>query len=329
MSALLTALDLTVELEVPGGRVRLLDGVSFELAAGETLALVGESGSGKTLTALAVLGLVAAPLRIAAGRVFYRDHNLLRLSERELRPLRGRELALVFQDPLGALHPLLTVERQLTETLQAHERLTRKEARGRAAAMLAEVGLEPELVLAAYPHELSGGMRQRVLIAMAVCLRPAVLFADEPTTALDAHLELQVLELLRALQREHGMALVLISHDLARVAEHADRVQVLYAGRTVEAAQAQVLFERPLHPYTRALIASTPRVDATPTFPLSVIPGQPPDPYARPSGCAFHPRCPLAFGLCREKPPALEAPPRAKERRVACFDVARDLEVRL
>src|SRR5262245_837031 len=309
MGPLLSALDLAVELHSRAGRVRLLDGVSFELAAGETLALVGESGSGKTLTALAVLGLVPPPLAVVAGRVFFRERNLLRLPERELRALRGRELAIVFQDPLSALHPLLTIERQLTEAIEAHEAVPRRAARTRAAAALDEVGLgQPERFLAAYPHELSGGMRQRVAIAMALILRPAVLFADEPTTALDAHLEVQVLQLLRDLQRRHGTAVVLISHDLARVAEFADRVQVLYAGHTVESAAARALFERPLHPYTHGLLASTPRLAGEARFPLPAIPGQPPDPFARPVGCAFHPRCPLVMPVCREKVPSLEAP---------------------
>ncbi|HEX6884310.1 MAG TPA: ABC transporter ATP-binding protein [Planctomycetota bacterium] len=323
MTALLTALDLAVELATPEGRVPLLDGVSFEVAAGETLALVGESGSGKTLTALTVLGLVPPPLRVSAGRAFFRERNLLRLPGRELRALRGRELAIVFQDPLGALHPLLTVARQLTEVLEVHERLARRAARLRAAAALEEVGLEPERVLAAYPHELSGGMRQRVAIAMALLLRPALLFADEPTTALDAHLEVQVLELLRTLQRRHGTAVVLISHDLARVAEFADRVQVLYAGRTQESAAARVLFERPLHPYTRGLLASTPTLRGEPRFPLPAIPGQPPDPLARPPGCAFHPRCPLASARCRAEVPPLESLRAPSDHRTACFETPR------
>jgi oligopeptide/dipeptide ABC transporter ATP-binding protein len=323
VSALLSALDLVVELDTPAGAVRLLDGISFEVVPGETLALVGESGSGKTLTALAVLGLVPPPLRVA-GRVFFRERNLLRLPERELRRVRGRELAIVFQDPLSSLHPFLTIERQLTEVLEAHERLPRRAARERAAEALAEVGLEdPGRVLAAHPHELSGGMRQRVAIAMALLLRPALLFADEPTTALDAHLEVQVLELLRTLQRRHGTAVVLISHDLARVAEFADRVQVLYAGRTLESADARVLFTRPLHPYTRALLASTPSVTAEARFPLPAIPGQPPDPLARPTGCAFHPRCAYAGERCRAEVPPLASLRAPSDHRSACFETTR------
>jgi oligopeptide/dipeptide ABC transporter ATP-binding protein len=329
MAPVLAVHDLVVEFATRAGPVRAVDGVSLELAAGETLALVGESGSGKSLTALAVLGLVPPPGRVLAGRAFFEEKNLLRLPERELRSLRGRALAIVFQDPLAALHPLLSVEHQLTETIHAHERTTRAAARARALEGLAEVGLhDPERVLASYPHELSGGMRQRVLIAMAVLLRPQVLFADEPTTALDASLQGQVLELFRDLSRRHGMAVVLISHDLARVAAVADRVQVLYAGRTVEVAPARELFARALHPYTRGLLRSVPRLTDALAFPLPAIPGQPPDPRARPAGCAFHPRCELASEPCRAGVPELVEPRGATGRRSACIEAQRLLEGR-
>jgi oligopeptide/dipeptide ABC transporter ATP-binding protein len=312
--------DLVVECTTPAGRVRAVDGVSLALAPGETLALVGESGAGKTLTALAVLGLLPPSARVVEGRVFFRERNLLRLPERELRRLRGHALAMVFQDPLSALHPLLTIERQLTEGLEVHERVPRREARARATAALAEVGLaEPERVLASYPRQLSGGMRQRVLIAMAVCLRPEVLFADEPTSALDPRLQGEVLALLAELARRHGMAMVLISHDLARVARFAARVQVLYAGRTVELARASELFAKPLHPYTRGLVTSVPRLAGELRFPLPSIAGQPPDPLALPPGCAFHPRCPLLQPECRTRAPELEEVRGAPGRRSACF----------
>jgi oligopeptide/dipeptide ABC transporter ATP-binding protein len=328
MKSVLSVLDLTIEFATPAGLVRPVEGVSFELGEGETLALVGESGSGKTLTALAVLGLLPAGARVAAGRAFFQEQNLLRLTERELRRLRGRALAMVFQDPLSALHPMLSIERQLTEALEAHESVTRRDARARAAAALSEVGLgEPERVLASHPRQLSGGMRQRVLIAMAILLRPKVLFADEPTTALDVSRQGEVLALLRELTRRHGMAMVLISHDLARVAEVADRVQVLYAGRTVEVARTPELFRRPLHPYTRGLLASAPRLAGEITFPLPSIPGHPPDARARPPGCAFHPRCALVQEHCRTRVPDLEevrgrTPAQVSgERRSACFEV--------
>jgi oligopeptide/dipeptide ABC transporter ATP-binding protein len=327
VSAIFSAYDLALEFPGPRGPVRVLDGISFELEAGATLALVGESGSGKTLTALAVLGLVPPPGRVVAGRAFFQERNLLRLPESELRALRGRALAIIFQDPLGALHPLLSIERQMSEVLEVHERLPRRAARVRAAQALGEVGLEaPERVLDSYPHELSGGMRQRVLIAMALLLRPAVVFADEPTSALDPHLQNQVLELLRDLQEQHGSALVLISHDLARVARFADRVQVLYAGRTVESAPARELFGRPLHPYTAGLVESTPRLDGSWRFPLPTLPGQPSAPEERPSGCAFHPRCHLARERCRREIPALAEVRGARGRSSACFEVRALLE---
>ena len=329
MKSVLSVLDLRVELETPSGRARVLDGISLELAPGETLALVGESGSGKTMTALAVLGLLPNNARVVTGRAFFDEQNLLRLSERELGRLRGKSLAIVFQDPLAALHPMLTVERQLTEVVECHEGGTRRAARTRAAAALEEVGLaDVERVLAAYPHQLSGGMRQRVAIAMAIQLRPAVLFADEPTSALDVTLQGQVLALLRELQQRHGTAIVLISHDLARVAEVADRVQVLYSGRTVELARASELFRRPLHPYTAGLLASAPRLEREPEFPLPAIPGQPPDPLARPAGCAFHPRCALVEERCKAAVPELVEPRGTHERRSACVVVEKLLGVR-
>jgi oligopeptide/dipeptide ABC transporter ATP-binding protein len=322
MSALLSAFDLAVEFPGEHGPVRVLDGVNLELAAGETLALVGESGSGKTMAALAVLGLVPTPGRVVTGRAFFQERNLLRASEVELRKLRGRALALIFQDPLAALHPMLSIERQMSEVLEVHERIPRRTARTRAAAALAEVGLtEPERVLDSFPHELSGGMRQRVLIATALLLRPAVVFADEPTSALDAHLQNQVLELLRTLQRTHGTALVLISHDLARVAQFADRVQVLYAGRTLESAPARELFARPLHPYTEGLLASTPRLDGPCTFPLPTLAGHPSTPEDRPSGCAFHPRCPLVQERCAREVPPLQEVTNARGRTSACHEL--------
>jgi len=312
--------DLAVEFPTAAGVVRAVDGLSFTLEAGETLALVGESGSGKSQSVLALLGLLAAPGRVVAGRAFFEEKNLLRLPERELAALRGRRLAVVFQDPLAALHPLLTLERQLTEHLCWHRRDTRAAARAAAAAALAEVGLEPpERFLAAYPHELSGGQRQRALIAMALLLEPAVLFADEPTTALDVRVQAQVLTLLKELQRRRGTALVFVTHDLGLLPGFADRVQVLYAGRTVEEGPVEAVLARPLHPYTRGLFASLPRLDGPLAFPLPSIPGAPPPPLARPSGCAFHPRCALARAECRTRVPELEEVRGAPRRRSACF----------
>jgi oligopeptide/dipeptide ABC transporter ATP-binding protein len=324
MAAVLAVHDLAVEFPSRAGPVRPVDGISFELGEGETLALVGESGSGKTLTALALLGLVPRPGRVAAGRAFFQERNLLRLPERELRALRGRSLAIVFQDPLSSLHPLLTVGRQLTETIEAHERVARRATRVRAAAALGEVGLpHPEELLDRYPHELSGGQRQRVLIAMALLLHPQVLFADEPTTALDVTLQAQVLELLADLRRARGTAVVLITHDLGVVAGTADRVHVLYAGRTVETGGARELLARPLHPYTRGLLASVPSLEGEIPARLTAIPGHPPDPAARPPGCAFHPRCDLAQDACRARVPELAEVRRSPERRSACLELER------
>jgi len=321
--AMLSVHDLVVVFDTPAGVVRAVDGVSFELEPEETLALVGESGSGKSLSALAVLRLVPHPGRVESGRVFFQERNLLRAAESELRKIRGRELAMVFQDPLSALHPMLTVERQLSEVLETHAGLTRRGARARVVAALGEVGLsEPERFLGAYPHELSGGQRQRVLIAMALLMRPRVLFADEPTTALDVTIQAQILDLIAELQRQHGTGVVLITHDLGIVAGRADRVQVLYAGRTVEGASTRALFARPLHPYSAALLASVARLDAPAATLPSAIPGQPPDPLERPEGCAFHPRCALATDTCRRTRPELEEPRGASGRRTACFESA-------
>ncbi len=323
---LLSVQDLTVSFPSRRGRVPAVDGVSFELQAEETLALVGESGSGKTVSCLALLRLIQSPPgRIERGRVLFRGTDLLALDERALRKIRGREIALVFQDPLSALHPLLPIGRQLAEVAEVHAGASKREARAHAVRSLGEVGIPaPESRVASYPHQLSGGMRQRVLIAMALLLRPAILIADEPTSSLDVTIQAQILELLSDLQRRHGMALLLVTHDLGVVAGRADRVQVMYAGRTVETAPVRELFRAPLHPYTRALLASVPRIDAAPPARLPSIEGQPPDLARLPSGCAFAPRCSLAHELCRSSRPELEALPGiARERRSACFERAR------
>ncbi len=326
---LLSVQDLTVSF--PGRsrkvdeRVRAVDGVSFQLHAEETLALVGESGSGKTVSCLALMRLIQSPPgRIERGKVLFRGTDLLALDERALRKIRGREIALVFQDPLSALHPLLTIGRQLAEVAEVHG-ASKREARARAVLSLGEVGIpDPEARVASYPHQLSGGMRQRVLIAMALLLRPAILVADEPTSSLDVTIQAQILELLSDLKHRYGMAMVLVTHDLGVVAGCADRVHVLYAGRTVETAPAGELFRAPLHPYTRALLASVPRIDGALSERLPAIEGQPPDLAHLPAGCAFAPRCSLAHELCRSSRPELEALPGiSRERSSACFERAR------
>ena len=301
---LLAVEELRTWFEGRSGVRRAVEGVSFTLARGETLGLVGESGSGKSVTALSILGLVPPPGRIVGGRVLFAGRDLLALSPGELRRLRGKELAMVFQEPMTALNPVYKVGEQIAETVRCHLGLDARAARERALAMLAAVGIPaPRERLDAWPHELSGGMRQRVLLAMAMCCEPALLLADEPTTALDVTIQAQILELVRDLQRRQGTAVLLITHDLAVVAEAADRVCVMYAGRIVEQADVWTLFERPRHPYTLGLLRSQPHL-ARPGEPLEAIPGTVPDPERLPSGCAFRTRCPLARELC-----ALEEPP--------------------
>jgi oligopeptide/dipeptide ABC transporter ATP-binding protein len=324
--SLLLVEDLGVCFDTPAGALRALDGVSFEVGPGEVVGLVGESGSGKSLACLALLGLVPRPGRIDRGRALFRGEDLLRLSPARARARRGKEIAMVFQDPGSALNPLLPVGLQLSEVLEVHEGLPRRAARKRAAAALAEVGVSaPEERLASYPHELSGGLRQRVMIAMALLCRPALVLADEPTTALDVTLQAQILELLRELQERHGTAVLFVSHDLGVVAGLAARTYVLYAGRVVEAGPTAELFARPAHPYTAALLASCPRLDGDPRRPLRSIAGQPPDPSAPPSGCAFEPRCTLATAGCATARPSLAALAHEPARAAACFESARAL----
>ena len=317
--SLLDVRDLTVRFDTHLGSVRAVDGVSFSLEEGETLGLVGESGSGKSVTNLALLGLVASPPGvIEAGVAMYGGRDLLRLPARELRRLRGNELAMIFQDPMTSLNPLLTIGQQLVEVLEVHRGASRSEARRRAAAGLGDVGIpEPEQRLDQYPHELSGGMRQRVMIAMALLCDPKVLIADEPTTALDVTIQAQILELLGDLQERHGTAIVLITHDLGVVAGMSDRVQVMYAGRLVEAAPTGELFAAPEHPYTAGLLASVPRLDGGASH-LHAIPGSPPDLSDLPRGCAFAPRCPRSSEACERERPGLAAVPEAGGRLVAC-----------
>ena len=299
--------NLRVRFETHHGVVRAVDGVSFTLDEGETLGLVGESGSGKSVTNLALMGLVPSPPGVVeADALRLEDRDLLALSDQELRQVRGNEISMIFQDPMTSLNPLLTVGRQLTEVLEVHERVSRREARRRAAAGLADVGIpEPERRLDQYPHELSGGMRQRVMIAMGLLCRPRILLADEPTTALDVTIQAQILELMQRLQHEHGTAIVLVTHDLGVVAGMSDRVNVMYAGRLVETAGALELFDRPRHPYTRGLLGSVPRLSGDTDAALDSIKGSPPDLADLPSGCAFRPRCEFATARCESEAPAL------------------------
>jgi len=307
VSALLSVDDLCVYFRTEQGEVKAVDGVSFELERGEVLGLVGESGSGKTVTNLAFLGLLPRPpAYYPRGAVRFAGQELLHADERTLRALRGRRIAMIFQDPMTALNPYLTVERQLTEVLEVHERLSRRAARSRSLELLARVGIaDPERSLRAHPHELSGGMRQRVMIAMALLCSPELLIADEPTTAVDVTVQAQVLELIRELQAERGMSVILITHDLGVVAGMAHRIAVMYAGRIVETATASALFARPRHPYTQGLLASVPRMDADRSAQLTPIPGLPPDLSRLPSGCPFRPRCPRVVARCEQVYPEL------------------------
>ena len=296
-AALLSVEGLTTGFDLRGSFKPAVIDVSFELNSGETLCLVGESGSGKSLTALSIMRLVQPPGRIAGGRLVFRGRDLLSATEREMQRVRGAEIGLVFQEPMTALNPVFTIGSQIEETLRVHGRATRKTARGRAIELLESVSVpEPSRRVSEYPHQLSGGLRQRALIAMALACEPALLIADEPTTALDVTIQAQILDLLRDLQRRLGLGLLLITHDLGVVAQMADRVGVMYAGRIVEEAPVRALFDEPKHPYTQGLIASMPG-GARGTR-LTAIPGTVPALGALPPGCSFEPRCPRRFEPC-------------------------------
>ena len=324
--ALLEVKNLRVRFETHHGTVNAVDGVSFQVDQGETLGLVGESGSGKSVTNLALMGLIPSPPGVViAESMMYGKRNLLKLSDAELRSIRGNEIAMIFQDPMTSLNPLLTIERQLTEVLMLHKGKSRKEARKLAAAGLGDVGIpNPEARLDTYPHELSGGMRQRVMIAMALLCKPRILIADEPTTALDVTIQAQILELMKDMQKKYGMAIIMVTHDLGVVAGMTDRINVMYAGRLAESAPVVDLFARPLHPYTKGLLASVPTVKGDPNANLYSIPGSPPDLSALPNGCSFGPRCSLFTPRCDQEKPALRQlkdEVSGAKRRVACIEV--------
>ena len=303
---LLSIRGLRVEFEVPGGRLPAVGGVDLDLGAGELVAIVGESGSGKSALAMSLVGLNRGPRAHISGTATLGGTDLISASERQLRTVRGKDIAVVFQDALAALNPTQKVGAQIAEMLRTHQPISRKPAWARSVELLREVGIaNPEQRAKAYPHQLSGGMRQRVMIAIGLANEPSVLIADEPTTALDVTIQAQVLRLLKRLQSDHGTTVVLITHDLGVVAEVADRVAVMYAGRIVEAGtRDQVLFA-PQHPYTRALLASVPRVDGPPRERLPAIAGSPLTGVDRPPGCAFAPRCGFAHDACTSAVPAL------------------------
>jgi oligopeptide/dipeptide ABC transporter ATP-binding protein len=303
---ILSVRGLRVEFDVPGGRLPAVGGVDLDLAAGEMVAIVGESGSGKSALAMSLVGLNRGPRSHISGTATLRGTDLISASEQELRAVRGKDVAVVFQDALAALNPTQKVGAQISEMLRAHQRMSRKAAWARSVDLLREVGIaNPEQRAKAYPHQLSGGMRQRVMIAIGLANEPSVLIADEPTTALDVTIQAQVLRLLERLRTDHGTTVVLITHDLGVVAEVADRVAVMYAGRIVEqGTRDQVLFA-PQHPYTKALLSSVPRIDGPPQERLPAIAGSPLTGVDRPSGCAFAPRCAFAHDACTSAVPAL------------------------
>ena len=311
--------DLSTTLFTRRGEMKAVDGLSLSVDAGETVALVGESGCGKSLSALSIMRLLPdPPARIVAGEVRLNGRNVVGVPEETMLDIRGKEIGMIFQDPMSSLNPVATIEKQITEVLTTHGELRAKAARARTRELLELVGMPDAMRrLEAYPHQLSGGMCQRVMIAMAIACSPSVLIADEPTTALDVTVQAQVLALLKRLQADRGMAMIFITHDLGVVAETADRVVVMYAGRKVEEAPVDDLFEAPLHPYTAGLIAATPIPGAERAARLADIPGMVPPLSDLPRGCAFAPRCPKVMERCRRERPQLTEP--AAGRSVACF----------
>jgi oligopeptide/dipeptide ABC transporter ATP-binding protein len=319
MTKLLDVKDLKTFFLTDEGLVKAVNGVSFDLYEGETLGLVGESGCGKSVSALSILRLIPSPPgRIVGGEIHFDGRDLLTASEDEMRSVRGNRIAMIFQEPMTSLNPVLTVGRQVAEPLEVHRKLRRRDALAKAVTLLEKVQIpEAEIRARAYPHQFSGGMRQRAMISMGMGCSPKLIIADEPTTALDVTVQAQLLGLLKKLTRDTGMALMIITHNLGIVAKYADRVNVMYAGRIVEKGTAEEIYEDPRHPYTIGLMASIPHLDQDTKQKLVPIEGQPPDLADLPTGCAFHPRCPYAVERCREAEPQLEAITRSHEK--ACW----------
>jgi oligopeptide transport system ATP-binding protein len=324
---LLSVRDLRVEFWTARGTVHAVNGVSFDIAPGETLGIVGESGCGKSVTSLALLGILARAGRVVGGEATFEGRDLLRMDDDELRRIRGREIAMIFQDPMTSLNPVLTIGRQIREALETHFGMERKAADARSAELLDQVGIpSPDMRLKDYPHQFSGGMRQRAMIAMALACEPKLLIADEPTTALDVTIQAQILELLRGLVADRNTALILITHDLGVVAGMCERVNVMYAGMFMETGSAEQLFERPRHPYTLGLLQSVPRLDAERRRRLQPIEGQPPNMLRAPQMCPFAPRCRYEVPESRQEVPQLrELEP---GHHVACFNPVPDDEWR-
>ncbi|MEK5164064.1 ABC transporter ATP-binding protein [Paenibacillus sp. FSL R5-0527] len=307
MTNLLEISGLRTEFTTPGGVIKAVDGVSFTVSKGETLGIVGESGCGKSITSLSIMQLLPKRVgRVAAGEIRFEGKNLLTASRREMRQIRGNRIAMIFQEPMTSLNPVFKVGKQVSEAARYHLKIGKQEARRRVVEMLAKVGIpRPEKIFDQYPHQLSGGMRQRVMIAMAMVCNPSLLIADEPTTALDVTIQAQILDLMRDLQSKEGTSIMMITHDLGVVAEMCDRVVIMYAGQVVEETDVKTLFREPRHPYTRGLLASLPQL-AGDADRLKSIPGQVPNPLEMPSGCRFAPRCPMRVERCEQAEPELK-----------------------
>ena len=303
---LLSVRNLCTDFPVKRGIVHAVEDVSFDVDAGEILAIVGESGSGKSVTSLSIMGLLGEPGHVASGEVKFEGKDLVGLSEKDYRQLRGNDMAMIFQEPMTSLNPVYRIGNQIVEAIRTHEKVGKKEARERAIDLLRKVGIpSPEKRIDDYPHQMSGGMRQRVMIAMALSCNPKLLIADEPTTALDVTIQAQILDLLRRLRDDTGMAVLLITHDLGVVSETADRVVVMYCGQVVEEAEVRTLFDHPMHPYTLGLLKSIPRLEDDDSKRLYMIKGMVPNPLEMPPGCHFSDRCDSCMDICREKIPNL------------------------
>ena len=321
---LLEVKDLETEFKVKRGTVKAVNGVSFEVDKGEILAVVGESGSGKSVTSLSVMGLIRDPVRVAGGEILFGGENLLKKNTKEMQAIRGDKISMIFQEPMTSLNPVYRVKDQIMETILTHTTMSKKQALARAIEMLDLVGIPaPEQRVNDYPHQMSGGMRQRVMIAMALACDPELLIADEPTTALDVTIQAQILDLINRLREKLGMAVLLITHDLGVVAETADKVVVMYCGRVVEQATVEQLFTKPLHPYTQGLLDSIPKMDEDKER-LYMIKGIVPDPIHLPKGCSFADRCDKCMEKCKEHMPKLA---RTEDgRKVRCFLISDEVE---
>ena len=328
MAKLLEVKNLTTQFFTSAGTVQAVDDVSFDIDEGETVAVVGESGCGKSVSALSILRLIPwPPGKIIGGSIHFSGHDLLALSDDEIRKIRGREISMVFQEPMTSLNPVLSIGLQLTETMEHHLGISNDKAHQRATELLAKVGIsDPERRLSQYPHHLSGGMRQRVMIAMALSCEPKLIIADEPTPALDVTIQAQILELMKDLTKELGVALMVITHNLGVVARYADRVNVMYAGKLVEMGKARQIYHDPHHPYTLGLLASVPRMDQPRGSRLVPIEGQPPDLTRLDSGCAFRPRCRFAVERCASEIPILQSVD--SEHAAACWRVSEISELK-